>query len=655
MTGWAEKWIPVPLTTKVQNIAGVTGGEGFQMVMAIVYAPSNPNIVYAGSDTSQVWKSMDGGRNWKKPANSGFDANGARSLFVYPKNENLVLAAGFLGAERVRIRDDANPRQGIFRTDNGGHSWEFVHNTAFYKQDSTGELFVADSRTNNRHQIKVYAGTYAAGLIQSDDGGMTWDQVGFNDGHIIDIEELPGEPGTLIIATDTGLFRFRDGQYSKIGSGLAAPPLSISVSLAAPKMVFAAVGRFGVFISADKGLNFVRQSTGLPYQVVASDISVSPVDAKKAILGTHRTGNSPYYSVNGGQSWHKTKTVNERGLTDGGGFFFSSPFTFHPTNSDIALSASNGRSRILKTENGGASWFYSGSGYRGGRVRDISFQGKGSMILALTDHGLWRTNDQGDTFEPLRAPSWKGQSVRSVAESNETIVASIGSWKTKILVISWNDGQTWTVAQGLVGQFRFLSFHPQDQAVIYAGRYRSDNRGRTWKELRYEVSALAPSNGDFIYAFSKNHSAVMRSEDRGETWSFYTSAPIRGKFNATLVDPLDKDRLFFASGTGVYILEGKKWILRDERQGLRKDSHGTKYIAEMAINPLDPNIIYVGKRSPGRGMSNGIFRSWNGGINWESISFNLGANINIWSISCDPSDGSVYIGTSHGLYKLEAK
>ena len=87
---------PVPLTTEAQRRQNIPGGEGFQLVMTIAYAPSNPQTVYLGSDTSQVWKSLDGGKSWR-PVNGGYKSVGSRSLFVHPRNEDLVFSAGSHG------------------------------------------------------------------------------------------------------------------------------------------------------------------------------------------------------------------------------------------------------------------------------------------------------------------------------------------------------------------------------------------------------------------------------------------------------------------------------------------------------------------------------------------------------------------------------
>jgi len=100
-----QEWRSITLTTSVQQKANVIVGESLQKVIAIAYAPSNPDTIYFSTDTNQIWKSTDGGKTWY-PRGNGFSANGARSLFVSPVNPDLVLVAGFLGRVRYVIVPD---------------------------------------------------------------------------------------------------------------------------------------------------------------------------------------------------------------------------------------------------------------------------------------------------------------------------------------------------------------------------------------------------------------------------------------------------------------------------------------------------------------------------------------------------------------------
>ena len=120
-----DEWIQVPLRSAAQKAAGLTGGEGMQLIYGLSYAPSNPEVAYLVSDTSQVWKSIDGGKFWQMK-HKGFLANGGLSLVVDPNNQNLVFVAG---STQEDFSDEF--ADGIYRTKDGGENWDLVKRTSF--------------------------------------------------------------------------------------------------------------------------------------------------------------------------------------------------------------------------------------------------------------------------------------------------------------------------------------------------------------------------------------------------------------------------------------------------------------------------------------------------------------------------------------------
>ena len=166
----------------------VFDGQPVASIGALAVAPSAPDTVYAGSGESTlrdsvgfgngVYKSTDAGRTW---THLGLDdTQHIGKIAVDPKNPDVlfVAAIGHLYA--------ANPERGVFRSKDGGKSWQKV----LYKGDSVGAVEVAIDPSNS--QI-VYAGlwntrrppwfTYAptngpgGGLFKSTDGGASWTQL----------------------------------------------------------------------------------------------------------------------------------------------------------------------------------------------------------------------------------------------------------------------------------------------------------------------------------------------------------------------------------------------------------------------------------------------------------------------------------------------
>src|SRR5205085_2398197 len=102
--------------------------EGISSVGAIAVAESNPNVIYVGSGEAclrgnisygnGVYKSTDGGKSW---INIGLkDSRHIGALVVHPRNPDIAFVAA------VGHAYGANPERGVFRTIDGGNTWEKV-------------------------------------------------------------------------------------------------------------------------------------------------------------------------------------------------------------------------------------------------------------------------------------------------------------------------------------------------------------------------------------------------------------------------------------------------------------------------------------------------------------------------------------------------
>src|SRR5437762_2381555 len=152
---------------------------------ALAVAPSAPDVIYVGTGESTlrdstgfgngVYKSTDAGSTWTHLGLSETQHIG--KIAVDPKNPDVffVAAIGHLYA--------ANPDRGLFRSRDGGRTWQKV----LYMDENVGAVEVVIDPTDAR---VVYAGlwntrrppwfTYAptngpgGGIHKSTDGGTTW-------------------------------------------------------------------------------------------------------------------------------------------------------------------------------------------------------------------------------------------------------------------------------------------------------------------------------------------------------------------------------------------------------------------------------------------------------------------------------------------------
>lgn len=173
----------------------VTGGtvlrpifdDHTQSIGKIAIAPSEPETVYVGTGEqwtrnsvsvgTGIYKSTNGGSSWE--AIGLDDTERISDIIVHPKDPNTayVAALGHLW--------DANEERGVFKTTDGGKTWEKV----LYIDENTG---ASDLDFDPRNPDVVYATTWSfrrypwsfdsgftggSGVYKSTDGGRNWSKI----------------------------------------------------------------------------------------------------------------------------------------------------------------------------------------------------------------------------------------------------------------------------------------------------------------------------------------------------------------------------------------------------------------------------------------------------------------------------------------------
>src|SRR5690242_8193485 len=105
---------------------------------SIDVSDSDPNVIYAGTGSDGIrsnvsigkgiYKSIDAGKTWSFVGLP--NAGQIGSVIIHPSNPDIVLAAAFGNPFKP------NPERGVYRTRDGGRTWE----RTLYVSDSTGAI-----------------------------------------------------------------------------------------------------------------------------------------------------------------------------------------------------------------------------------------------------------------------------------------------------------------------------------------------------------------------------------------------------------------------------------------------------------------------------------------------------------------------------------
>jgi len=379
-------WQQVPIRSEDQKINNLAGGEGMQMIWGLSYAPSNANILYLLSDTSQIWKSDNGGQSWHMKHN-GFLANGGVSLAVSPFNENFVLVAASVQESENNSDSLAD---GIYRTIDGGESWQLVKQTAFFtlNGDKGGVNFAFIPEPESQ---TIYAGTHNQGLLRSTDNGDSWESLDIlTDTLILDIQINPHNHSLIYLATKTGLFSYHTQLKSltQLDTSLADFPRAIVFHPELPEVLFISAGTAGVLKSTDGGASFknlqvpryegsATTSAGALDPSPGSNVIVTAVGGRQQIIAV---------SENAGISWSlKEETRDEHKF-----------IAFHPQHTDTIYAgnwlAYRGHSNgIFRSIDSGETWENISSNL-GPEFTPwaISINPYNGYVYMGSSHGTWR-------------------------------------------------------------------------------------------------------------------------------------------------------------------------------------------------------------------------------------------------------------------------
>ncbi|UYN97619.1 MAG: hypothetical protein KIT25_12070 [Enhydrobacter sp.] len=216
-TGQSWRKLPTP------RIAEHCKGPFASRVMRLAQHPTKPDEIYAALEINGVMRSTDGGETWSDCS------DGLIRLADLPHLKSKIVsdttAEGMLDGHAVTI-DPSDPdaaivalRMGLFRTADGGRSWQDMEVGRFSPTTYGRDVKAAPGEPGALYAaLSVAASSHDGGLYRSADGGRSWtrfDKVQVH-GTIMSIGLHQRDPNQVYIGAryDGEVFGTRDGGKS---------------------------------------------------------------------------------------------------------------------------------------------------------------------------------------------------------------------------------------------------------------------------------------------------------------------------------------------------------------------------------------------------------------------------------------------------------
>jgi photosystem II stability/assembly factor-like uncharacterized protein len=640
----------------------------------VAVAQSDRSIVWVGTGEGNprnsvsygdgVYKSTDGGRKWK---NMGLkESFQIGRIVVHPKDPDIVYV-GALG----RLYGP-NPERGLFKTTDGGKSWEKV----LYVDDQTGVIDIAmhpeDPDTllvatyqrkrglydENDPEVKWGPGS---GLHKTTDGGKTWTKLtnGLPTGQlgrigidyyrkdpkivyaIVESEQIgTGPPGAAPGGGYLGIAGAEKEDRAEVAEVVEGGPAA-KAGLQAGDVIVEADGK--PVKAYPEFLELIREKKPGDAIKLKVQRAEKPVELE-ATLGERPGGGrggerpprdprKPFLDFLGGQRENVQNRQGDAGPEYGG---------------------------VYRSEDGGESWKRVNSlNPRPMYFSQIRVDPTDDKTVYVLGVQLYRSTNGGERFRP--------DAGRGVHADHHALWIDPSDGRKLLLgcdggvYFSCDRASNWDhLNQSAIGQFYHVAVDSRRHYNVYGGL--QDNG--TWGGPSRTLSQTGPINEDWlnmeggdgfrcqvdrddpdlIYFSSQNGGIGRRHLKTGEFVRFRPRPPrgsdltYRFNWNTPFILSAHNSRIYYVAGNYVFRSLDRGNDLRKISDTISKTDKGTA--TALAESPRNPNVLYVGTDD------GALWVTKDGGGTWTEISAKVGLPKPMHVATIEASrfaDGRVYV------------
>ncbi len=640
--------------------------------------------IWIGSATGGVWKSINEGVTFE-PVFDKMPTASIGDIAIDPSNSDVV----WVGTGEANIFRSSNAGCGVFKTTDGGESWE---NMGLENTHTIGRVLVDYSDTDVVYVAATgheWTPNKDRGLFKTSDGGKTWKKILYinENAGVFDFVMHPtnpnilyctswertrlkwGDPRTTEDTKHCGVWKSTDAgkTWKEINKGLPSPNrrgrIGIELCKEQPDILYLLLDNYEIGRKAEEG-----------------ELDAYNRPKKDVIKGA-----TIYRSNDGGESWNQVS-----GLTDETKKFMMShsgtygwvfgQIRVDPKDPDTIWSLG----LFLNKSVDGGKTFTS--------IKDMHMDHHGlwidpnnpNYLLNVQDGGLSISYDKGENWRnPIEElPLAQFYNVSYDFSEPFRVVGSIQDYHSYIGEVDMSRGRerVATVAfKPTVGAEGCThEIDPRDNNTIYGGIYygnlaKGEIDNFSWRDLNMVLpeslpdesrlrgqwvapTLLSTHNPDIIYHCMQY---VMMSKDQGSTWE--TISPILtfddqnkiGDINYQTISAFDESPLRFGllyAGTD----DGRLWRTKDrgkQWEEIHNKNIPQRWISRLVASKYNMGTVYMtqtGRRDDDFQVY--MWKSTDFGDTWQDISGNIPVGpVNV--IREDPLDENIlYVGTDASVY-----
>lgn len=586
--------------------------------------PRNDNVILAAAISGGIWRSENGGATWK-PLNEHQESLMASCITHNPKNPDII----YYGTGESRANSADVNGSGVFKSTDGGRTFSRLASTV----NRGGFDAIWDIEHSKDDSNTLFVATHGQGLHRSTDGGNTWERVTSAGNNMVnDVITLPG--GRVLMSMQYNQVYASDSSGKngtfKLVSFPSAPGsgtygrIQLTSCRKFPNVMYAIFEGYGFndppkafYKSSNGGRTWVQRtapsSIGSSYQTYCLLLGASATDSNVVVAG----GVNIAQSNNGGSSW-------------------TSKTTGHSDHHCMLPFYTNTTEFLVGTDGGVYKYRYSST-----------------AVQADLNNGYYTTQFYAGAFGP------DGYASISGAQDNGTHVAT-GRLKSNKFYgadgayahIGLQDGSVAYFSTQNAGIRRIDNFNPSTPPAFTTG---IDAPEFATEGVNF-INAYTMSPADQSTLVYRTNAGVYLTRDGGDNWSKLNSVNRSGIKALAISNEANPVLYFGGSSAQLYKIENLNTAAKGSEVSYNSSvpfSITEDFLNSIVIHPSNKYTIYVSfSNINSQGRVYRVTGLDGSSPKWTNVSGNLPPSLPVNMVAIDPAfpDKNLFAATDFGFY-----